>query len=81
MQAFPVYKVQVLKAIDRGHEADAFHFYQSGIVRPLVELLGMIYRPFQYDFGLRYIYRSFPGDLRERVRCLCYVKDLGRKLW
>ena len=63
LEAFPVYRTNVFKELDRGHTVDAFAFYFNGMVKPLIELLGMIYRPFRFDFGFRYLSRSLPSDL------------------
>ncbi|MGZ3776009.1 MAG: nucleotidyltransferase domain-containing protein [Bdellovibrio sp.] len=75
-QSFPIYKTIVLKEIDRGNAIDAMAFYHNGLVRPLSELLGIIYRPLQFDFNLRYFHRAFPKELQELVQGLCYVEDL-----
>jgi len=71
--AFPIFKTEVLKELDRGHSVDAFAFYFDGIVRPLVELMGMLHRPFRYDFGLRYLHKSFPENDRKQIEDLLYV--------
>ena len=75
VEAFPDYRTEVHKELDRGHPIDAFAFYHSGMVRPLVEVLGMRHRPFRYDFGLRYLGRTFPRDLHGAIERLLYVRD------
>lgn len=75
--SYPVYKTLVLKELDRGNLIDAFNYYQNGLLRPLVELLGMIYRPFQYDFGFRYLKRSLPKDVYEQVEELFVFADIA----
>ncbi|MCB0355384.1 MAG: nucleotidyltransferase domain-containing protein [Bdellovibrionales bacterium] len=82
-QAFPIFKTLVLKEIARGHEIDAIGFYQNALVRPLIEVLGMIYRPFQADFGMRYVHSSFPPELQKLITNLNYVasfEDLPAKV-
>ncbi len=74
-EAFPVYRTEVLKELDRGHFIDAFAFYQSAMLRPLVEALGMLHRPFQFDFGLRYLHRSFPKEVAQFIEAHLFVKD------
>lgn len=74
-QGFPIFKNLVLKEIERGNAIDALGFYQNGLVRPLIEVLGMIHRPFQYDFGMRYIRRSFPVEDQMLIEDLNYVSD------
>ena len=74
--AFPVYRTTTLKALDRGQMVDAFHFYQAGMVRPLIELLGMVHRPFQFDFGFRYLERTMPVQIYRKLEPLLFVSDL-----
>jgi hypothetical protein len=82
-QGFPVFKSLVLKELDRGQSIDAFNFYQNGLVRPYVELLGMLYRPFKFDFGFRYLHKHLPNESRQLVEQLVYVNDakaLGERI-
>jgi len=58
--SFPFFKQLVLKEITRKRPIDAMAFYRS-LTNLLVELLGMKYRPFRYDFGLRYAHVDFPA--------------------
>jgi predicted nucleotidyltransferase len=74
--AYPAYKTEVMKELDRGNAIDAFAFYFLGMVRPLAELMGIIHRPFKYDFGLRYIHKMFPDTDRKAIESLSYVKDI-----
>lgn len=76
-QVFPIYKTLVLKEIKRGKAIDAFAFYQNGLLRPLVEVLGMIHRPYKFDFGLRYLHKQFPAVVSELIQDLIYVPDLN----
>jgi len=58
-------------------------FFQAGMVRPYIEVLGMLRRPFKYDFGMRYIHKTFPLDEQKLIEEFCYVaslKDLPEKL-
>lgn len=73
---FIVFKTLVLKEITRGHPIDAFGFYQNALVRPLIEVLGMLYRPFRYDFGMRYIHKTFPPHEQKLIEELNYVIDV-----
>lgn len=72
--AFPVVFTTVMKELDRGHPIDAFVFY-FGLVKRYVELLGIRYRPYRYDFGLRYTSRDFPSEVYERLNKYLYVSD------
>ena len=72
-QGFSIFKTLVLKEIERGHAVDAIGFYQTGLVRPLIEVLGMIYRPFKSDFGMRYTHMTFPLDKQKLIEDLNYI--------
>jgi len=76
-QAFPIFKTLVLKEIDRGQAIDALAFYQNGLVRPLVEVLGMIHRPYKYDFNLRYLHKHFPPELQQLIMDLNFVGNFA----
>lgn len=71
---FPVYRTEVLKELDREHPVDAFAFYFA-MVRLLVEAMGIVHRPFQFDFGLRYLHRAFPKLEGQKIEYFLYVKD------
>lgn len=75
-EAFPVFRTEVFKELDRHHAIDAFGFYQSAMLRPLIEILGMIHRPHRFDFGLRYLQQSFPQALYEKLEKLTFVQDI-----
>jgi hypothetical protein len=60
---FPIYRLEAMKELDRDHIVDAIVFYQQAMLKPLIEVMGMIYRPYQFDFGFRYIQRTFPKDV------------------
>ncbi len=72
---YPVYRTEVLKELDRGHSIDAFAFYFGGMLKPLVELLGILHRPFRFDFGMRYLHKTFPQDCQENIEKLLYVPN------
>lgn len=74
-QGFPIFKTLVLKEVERGNAIDAFGFYQNGLVRPFIEVLGMLRRPFRYDFGMRYIHKTFPSNEQKLIEELNYVSD------
>lgn len=68
----------VKKEINRGHFAEAIVRYHNYTLNPLVELLGMIYRPYRYDFMLlKYFNRDFPSEVVARVEPLYCVVDLA----
>ncbi len=73
----------VNKEINRGHLAEAVARYHHYTLNPLVELLGMVYRPYRYDFKiLKYFSRDFPADVIARVEplfCVMDLRDLAKK--
>jgi len=82
--ALPIYVLQVLKPLDRHQYSEAFAFYYHGLLRKLVELMGIRYRPYRYDFELRYLERDFPE--KEQTSIHAYMKyldpdDLRTKVW
>jgi predicted nucleotidyltransferase len=74
---FDFWQVFVKKEINRRRLAEAIARYHAYTLQPVIELLGMVYRPYQYDFGFRYINRDFPTDVVARVEPLFCVKDLA----
>jgi hypothetical protein len=73
--AYPIFKLEVFKELDRGHSIDAFGFYFGGVLRPLVELMGILHRPYRYDFGLRYLHKTFPEHDQKAIERFLYVRD------
>ncbi|HSF76022.1 MAG TPA: nucleotidyltransferase domain-containing protein, partial [Microcoleus sp.] len=72
----------VKKEIYRGHSVDAIGNYHNWTLLPLVELLGMIYRPHRYDFELKYFSRDFPRQIVDSVAplfCIANLEDLAAK--
>ena len=65
--AFPIYIVQVLKPLDRHQYTEAFAFFYHGLLRRFVELLGIRFRPYRYDFELRYLERDFPQKEQQAI--------------
>ncbi|MFQ4142923.1 nucleotidyltransferase domain-containing protein [Chlorogloeopsis sp. ULAP02] len=68
----------VQKEILRGHFAEAVTRYHNYTLNPLVELLGMVYRPYRYDFMLlKYFSRDFPPEVVACVDALYSIRDLN----
>jgi hypothetical protein len=76
VDAFPVFRIEVYKELDRGNNVDAFAFFQMAMLKPTVEVLGMIHRPFQFDFGLRYLKRSFPPDIYNFIEKCMFMSGI-----
>jgi predicted nucleotidyltransferase len=73
---FPIFQSFVIKSIERGQPTDAMQFYRFMTLIPLVELLRIRYCPERFDFGLRYLDRDLPPELKETIDRLSYVSDL-----
>lgn len=56
---------------------EAIAGYHTRTLQPLVELLGMVYRPHRYDFNAKYFSRDFPPEIVARVEPLYCVTDLA----
>ncbi|NKC02160.1 MAG: hypothetical protein GKR90_27175 [Pseudomonadales bacterium] len=65
--SLPIYVLQVLKPLDRNQNTEAFAFYYHGLLRRLVELMGIRHRPYRYDFELRYLERDFPQKEQDAI--------------
>ena len=82
-ESFPIYILQVLKPLDRHQNTEAFAFFYHGLLRRLVELMGIRFRPYRYDFELRYLERDFPQKEQDAIHeYMKYVDpdDLRRKV-
>ncbi|WP_293132972.1 hypothetical protein [Microcoleus sp. bin38.metabat.b11b12b14.051] len=79
---FDLLQPLVKKEIYRGHLAEAIGNYHNWTLLPLVEILGMIYRPHRYDFELKYFSRDFPSAIVEILTplfCIANLEDLAAK--
>jgi ubiquinone/menaquinone biosynthesis C-methylase UbiE len=73
--SFPIYKAIAIKEVLRKRSLDALAFYRV-LTGYYVELLGIKYRPYHYDFGLRYAHLEFPIDIQKSVEYFCFVSNL-----
>jgi hypothetical protein len=64
-----------MKEVVRKRPLDAMAFYRS-YTNLLIELYGLKYRPFRYDFGLRYLHNDLPQDIQRQLERICYPTDL-----
>ena len=81
-KTFDFFQIIVKKEINRGHLVSAISNYHTYTLQPLVELLGMVYRPERYDFRSKYFYRDFPSEVIARVEplyCVINLADLAAK--
>ncbi len=75
---FKFLQIQVKKEINRGHRVEAVVNYYTYSLQPLLELLGMVYRPYRYDFrNAKYFSRDFPPEVVARVVSHSYIMDLA----
>jgi hypothetical protein len=72
---FQMFKHMPPKLVTRGMPLDAHHFYQSLIVRPLVDLLRAVHCPDRHDYGFRYLQTDLPADASEAVLRLTYLSS------
>lgn len=70
---FPMFQAFIGKELRRNRPVDAFSFYTSMTIRPLVELLRIAYCPERFDFGLRYLTHDLPKEIAAEVSSLVYV--------
>lgn len=79
---FAFFQIIVKKEINRGYLVSAISNYHTYTLQPLIELLGMVYRPERYDFKTKYFYRDFPTEVIARVEalyCVINLADLAAK--
>lgn len=82
IKTFDFFQLIVKKEINRGHLVSAISNYHTYTLQPLVELMGMVYRPERYDFRTKYFYRDFPTEVIARVEslyCVMNLTDLAAK--
>ena len=70
----PVIAMLVDKELARGRPLEALGFYQ-GLLRALLEVLGIEHRPDRFDFNWRYVETQFPEDARALLARYAFVAD------
>jgi hypothetical protein len=73
LMKWQAYRGWFRKEIARKRNTDAFAFYYSAALGPLVSVVGMVHRPTRWDFSLRYVRDEFPPDVAAALERLCYV--------
>ena len=73
--SFEMFQVLTEKEIHRGNFIEAISFYYSFTLRPLIEVLRIIYKPWQYNFYTRYIYYDFPPEIIKTLEALYCVDN------
>lgn len=72
---FELFQVFTTKELNRDHPIEAFQYYLSFTLRPLIEALRIIYKPFQHNYSTRYIYQEFPPEIIKELEPLYFVRD------
>jgi len=75
---FAVYHDFFKKELLREHTIDAFRMYTAFCVHPVASVLGMLFRPERWDYGLRYLHDDLPAEFAEKVERLCFVESPER---
>lgn len=75
---FPLFQTLVTRAVRRGFPAEAATAYQDHTLRPLVDLLRIRHCPERFDFGMRYLDRDLPADVRGIVESLALPGSLAQ---
>lgn len=70
---FPMFQTLVLKELNRNNDVEAFAFYYSFTLRPLVELLRIMHSPSHHDFYTRFVYHDLPREIANRLEGLFFV--------
>ncbi len=75
-EIYDMFKPFVRKELNRRNSIEAMGYYQSMVLRPLVELLRIVHSPMRYNFYTRYVHYEFPQDVVRRLEALFYVSDM-----
>jgi len=70
----PIFAMLVDKELARGRPLEALGFYQ-GLLRALLEVLGIEHRPDRFDFNWRYVETQLPEDARSLLARYAFVAD------
>ena len=73
---FDLFQPLTLKELNRGNDIEAIAFYQSWVLRPLVELLRIQHAPFHSNFHARYVHYDLPEPIVEKLQPLFYIRDV-----
>lgn len=71
-----IYQFTVKKEIERNNPTEAYFYYFSVALNPLIELVRMHYNPFHFDFRHRYVYFELPKDIAKEIEEFTFVNDL-----
>jgi|ERR1043165_593785 hypothetical protein len=74
---FDIFSVMVDKEINRRKDIDAFIFYWSYTLLPLVEMLRIKHSPYHWNFGSRYLNEDLPPAIATKLQSFFFVSDLA----
>lgn len=76
-ETFELFKILPLKEINRGNYIEAFAFYNSYVLRPLIDLLRVKYGPKEhYNFATRYVHYELPEDVVKKLEGLYFCNNM-----
>jgi hypothetical protein len=75
---FDLFQAFVTKEVERRNAIGAIEAFHAITMRPLVEVLGMMYVPERFSFGAHYAHLDYPSDVVARLARLWYPSDLDR---
>jgi len=73
---FDLFQPLALKELNRGNAIEAIAFYQSWVLRPLVELLHIQHAPFHYNFNTRYVQYDLSKPVIKKLQPLFFIRDI-----
>ncbi len=73
---FELFKILVLKELNRNKGMRAFPYYFSMVLRPLIEVLRINHAPHHYNFFTAYIDYDLPEEICQRLQRLFFIPDL-----
>jgi hypothetical protein len=71
--AYRLFGIFPYKEINRGNPIEAIAFYQSSVLRPLLEVLRIIHAPARHNFHTRYIHYDLPAALVAELEPLFFI--------
>ncbi len=74
---FAFFSTLVDKEVNRGKEVDAFIFYWSYSLSPLIEILRIKHSPYHWNWGMRYLKEDFTAPVYKQLQPLFFVKDMA----
>lgn len=75
-KTYKFFSIWVIKEIKRGNYLEAFNYYHTYILNPLVELCRIKNQPTKKDYRLKHIKRDLPIDLVEELENLYKISSL-----